>query len=38
VTPKEGSRTFIREWAPGTNVADFVVSADIHAVKPAARP
>jgi SAM-dependent methyltransferase len=38
VTPKEESRTFIREWAPGTNVADFVVSADIHAVKPAARP
>lgn len=36
VVPRAESRTFIREWAPGTAVADFVVSADIHAVKPAA--
>ena len=34
VTPKAESRTFIRQWAPGTNVADLVASADIHAVKP----
>ena len=34
LTPKDESETFIREWAPGTDVADFVVSADIHAVKP----
>ncbi|MEE4608233.1 MAG: arsenite methyltransferase [Desulfobacteraceae bacterium] len=38
VTPKEESKTFIREWAPGTDAADFVVSADIHAVKPTAHP
>jgi len=37
VTPKEESKTFIREWAPGTDAADCVVSADIRAVKPAAR-
>ncbi|MBW2356505.1 MAG: arsenite S-adenosylmethyltransferase [Deltaproteobacteria bacterium] len=38
VTPKEESKTFIREWAPGTDATNYVVSADIHAVKPAARP
>jgi ubiquinone/menaquinone biosynthesis C-methylase UbiE len=35
VTPREESRAFIREWAPGTSVADYVVSAAIEAVKPA---
>jgi hypothetical protein len=35
LTPKEESRTFIREWAPGTSVADYVVSAAIEAIKPA---
>ena len=33
VTPKEESRSFIRHWAPGTTVADYVVSAAIEAVK-----
>ena len=33
VTPKDESRTFIRDWAPGTNVAVYVVSALIEAVK-----
>ena len=31
---KEQSREFIREWAPGRNVAEYVVSATIEAVKP----
>ena len=37
VTPKEASRSFIRDWAPGTDVADFVVSAMIEAIKPPIR-
>jgi hypothetical protein len=36
VTPKDASRPLIQGWAPGTNVADYVVSATIEAVKPAA--
>lgn len=34
VLPKEESREFIRDWAPGKNIEDFVVSATIEAVKP----
>jgi arsenite methyltransferase len=34
VTPKDESRSFIRDWAPGTDVADYVVSAMIEAIKP----
>jgi len=34
VTPKDGSRELIREWAPGRHFEDFVVSASIEAVKP----
>jgi arsenite methyltransferase len=34
VAPKDESRTFIREWAPGTPVADYVVSASIEGRKP----
>jgi len=37
VTPKDESKSFIRNWAPDTNVTDYVVSANIQAVKPAAR-
>ena len=33
IEPKDESRAFIREWAPGMNVEDFVVSATIEAVK-----
>jgi arsenite methyltransferase len=36
VTPKDASPSFIRDWAPGTDVADYVVSAMIEAIKPAA--
>ena len=34
IRPKDESRAFIREWAPGMNIEDFVVSATIEAVKP----
>ena len=35
ITPKDESREFIRDWAPGHGVEDYVVSAYIQAVKPA---
>lgn len=34
ITPKEESREFIREWAPGSKAEEYVVSANIEAVKP----
>jgi arsenite methyltransferase len=34
LTPKDESRELIREWAPGRNLEDFIVSANIEAVKP----
>ncbi|WP_260293705.1 arsenite methyltransferase [Sedimenticola hydrogenitrophicus] len=34
ITPKDESRRFIRDWAPGTSVDDYVASANIEAVKP----
>ncbi len=33
ITPKDESRDFIRDWAPGRNVEDYLVSAHIEAVK-----
>ena len=36
IQPKDESKDFIRDWAPGHNVTDYVVSATIEAVKPAA--
>jgi SAM-dependent methyltransferase len=36
IEPKDESREFIKDWAPGTNVTDYVVSATIEAVKPSA--
>ncbi len=36
VAPKDESKTFIRDWAPGKAITDYVVSANIEAVKPAA--
>ena len=35
ITPKDESRDFIRDWAPGHGVEDYVLSAYIQAVKPA---
>ena len=34
IVPKDESRNFIRDWAPGRGVEDYVVSAYIEAVKP----
>jgi arsenite methyltransferase len=33
VNPKENSKTFIKDWAPGSGAENYVVSADIMAVK-----
>ncbi|MCF8167487.1 MAG: arsenite methyltransferase [Rhodoferax sp.] len=37
IEPKNESKEFIKDWAPGKNVTDYVVSATIEAVKPDAR-
>lgn len=34
IEPKDESREFIGDWAPGSSVEDYVVSATIEAVKP----
>jgi len=34
VEPKDATRDFIRDWAPGRGVEDYVVSARIEAIKP----
>lgn len=34
VRPKAESRTFVKEWAPGTGIEDYILSATIEAVKP----
>lgn len=36
ITPKDESKSFIRDWAPDTPVTDYILSATIEAVKPAA--
>jgi arsenite methyltransferase len=35
IAPKDGSRSFIREWLPGKGVEDYLVSAAIEATRPA---
>jgi arsenite methyltransferase len=35
ITPKDESREFIREWAPGHNLEEYIQSASIEARKPA---
>lgn len=37
IQPKDESKEFIRDWAPGHNVTDYVVSATIEGVKPKIR-
>ncbi len=37
IQPKDESREFIRDWAPGRGVEDYVLSATIEAIKPKAR-
>ena len=34
IKPKEESRTFIKDWAPGRNIEDYILSAVIEATKP----
>lgn len=34
IVPKDESRAFIRDWAPGRKIEDFVVSAQIQGTKP----
>jgi len=34
IEPKDDSRNFIREWAPGRGIEEYIVSAIIEAVKP----
>jgi SAM-dependent methyltransferase len=34
IIPKQESRELIREWAPGKNAEDYIVSAYIEAIKP----
>lgn len=36
ISPKDASRSFIKDWAPGRGVEDYVQSATIEAVKPKA--
>jgi len=38
IQARDSSREFIREWLPGRNAADYVVSATIEAVKPGTPP
>jgi len=37
ITPKSGSKDFIKEWVPSSKIEDYVVSANIEARKPEAR-
>lgn len=34
ITPKPESRTFIRDWMPGSKIEEFIASATIEAIKP----
>jgi hypothetical protein len=34
IAPKDDSKEFIKDWAPGRGVEEYVLSATIEAVKP----
>ncbi|MBT8120040.1 MAG: arsenite methyltransferase, partial [Gammaproteobacteria bacterium] len=34
IAPKDESKEFIKDWAPGRGVEEYVLSATIEAVKP----
>jgi len=34
IQPKAESRSFVKDWAPGTGIEDYILSATIEAVKP----
>ena len=34
IQPKDVSKRFIREWVPGTHIADDLISATIAGIKP----
>jgi SAM-dependent methyltransferase len=34
IEPKDASKEFLKDWAPGRNIEDYVLSATIEAVKP----
>ncbi len=34
ITPKDGSREFLRDWAPDSRIEDYLASAAIRALKP----
>ena len=34
IRPVDGSKEIVREWAPGKNIEDFLLSASIEALKP----
>lgn len=34
IQPKAESRSFVKDWAPGTGIEEYIVSATIEAVKP----
>ncbi len=34
VVPKDESRTFIRNWVPGSDISEYVLAATIEAIKP----
>ncbi len=36
IAPKDESKSFMRDWVPGSDVTDYVVSATIEAIKPVA--
>lgn len=38
IAPKDESKSFIRDWAPGIPITDYVVSATIEAIKPVMNP